>query len=351
MDTPTDLYTLPAEFLSRLKTIVPEHAYESVCHAYEITRNTTFRTNTLKTTSGTLQNTLEKQGFSIAPVPGIADAWTLTNKDLRALTDTDQYKNGELYVQSLSSMLPPIVLSPRPGEKVLDIAAAPGSKTTQIAALMHNEGEIVANDSSLTRMYRLASNLQMQGVTIAKTVRKDARSIWQDYPEYFDRTLVDVPCSMDGRFYTPEPKTYEDWTLKKVKDLAHLQRWILRSAVSATKPGGIIVYSTCTLSPEENENIIEWILKKEKGHVRVEDISLDIPTQPALMRYAGHDYHAHMGRTVRLYPSETMEGFYIAKLKKVGSTVMHTPKGPVTLQKTTQRRETMKKSTHRIYRA
>lgn len=97
-----------------------------------------------------------------------------------------------------------------------------------------------------------------------RIVENDARSIWQKYPEYFDCTLADVPCSMEGRFTYDDPDSYKDWSVKRLKDMMSLQKWILRSAISATKPGGTIVYSTCTLSPEENEQVIDWILKKKK---------------------------------------------------------------------------------------
>lgn len=287
----------------------------NVASAFFGSRPTTFRLNTLKAHSLDLP-------FDVDVVPWHDNAFILRSSDLRSLMETTEYTDGKLYVQSLSSMLPPLILVPKPNERVLDIAAAPGSKTTQMAAMMENRGTIVANDTSHVRRYRLIANLVMQGVTIATIEKEDGRSIWKKYPEYFDKVLVDVPCSMEGRFNEQEPKTYKDWSVKKVKDLSHVQRWMLRSAISATKPGGIIVYSTCTLSPEENEEVIDWILAKEKGNIILETVTLpDFHFDPPVLRWGAKNYDARISHAARVYPSDFMEGFFIAKIKKLKSTL------------------------------
>ena len=313
---------LPQEFLSRLASLLHPKQYDAVVTALSSDRPTTFRVNRLKTTPEVLLPALETQGFAVSLVPWSSDAFILTQGTLRALSETPQYRNGELYVQSLSSMLPPLILNLQPGERVLDIAAAPGSKTTQMASLMDNHGEIIANDTSRTRIYRLKANMALQGASIAHVSRDDGRAIWKRYPEYFDKALVDVPCSMEGRFNTQDPKTYQDWSLKKVKDLSHLQRWLLRSAISATRPGGIIVYSTCTMSPEENEEVIDWVLAKERGNVIVEDVRLSGAVfDPAILVWNAKKFDTSIGKSARIYPTNLMEGFYIAKLKKIRSSV------------------------------
>ena len=183
----------------------------------------------------------------------------------------------------------------------------------------------MANDTSQTRIYRLKANIALQGATIAHVSRDDGRSIWKRYPEYFDKVLVDVPCSMEGRFDTTDPKTHQDWSVKKVKDLSHLQRWMLRSAISSTKPGGTIVYSTCTMSPEENEDVIDWVLEKERGNILLESIEIPkLHTDPAVLQWGIKNFNASLSKTVRIYPTNFMEGFYIAKLKKIRSTVPET---------------------------
>lgn len=313
---------LPQDFLQRLSSVVPAEKFAQVLTSFNQDRKTTFRVNTLKGKTVDALRTLGKLGFMISIIDWQENAFVLENKSLRELTETELYKDGGIYVQSLSSMLPPLILNPQPGDKVLDITAAPGSKTTQMAALMENTGELLANDASRVRIYRLKANITLQGATIARVTNDDARALWQKYPEYFDKTLVDVPCSMEGRFQASDPKSFADWSVKKVRELSRMQKWILRSAVSATKPGGTIVYSTCTLSPEENESVIDWIIKKEKGTVVVAPVALPhFSFDPALPAWDGAHYDPTVSGTGRVLPSSLMEGFFIAKLIKVSSTL------------------------------
>ena len=287
---------LPKEFLARLKTIIPPEKLRAVLEAYTVARPTTIRVNTIKTKTLELLNIFDQHNIiyeqsSFSPIAFII------RSEKRQLLDFDAYKKGMFYIQSLSSMLSAITLDPQPNEKILDIAAAPGSKTTQIASLMNNTGQIVANDNSRIRGYKLAANLKIQGVTNTTVVISPGQTLWQNYPEYFDRALVDAPCSMEGTFTATNPKTYEHWSIKSIKELVQRQKWLLRSAISATKPGGTIVYSTCTLEPEENEKVVEWIFKKEQGKLELS------------------------GQLTKILPSELMEGFFIAKLKKTTSTI------------------------------
>ncbi len=317
----TLLSPLPIEFLRRLNQMYKNNT-EEILKTFKIPKPTTFRVNTIKLSVNEAITALNAQGFETEPVEWYYEAFILRSKTLRDLTDTEQYKRGQIYVQNLSSMIPPLVLAPKPTDKVLDICAAPGSKATQLAVIMKNQGRITANDSSRTRIYRLESNRERQDARSVRIVENDARSIWQKYPEYFDCTLADVPCSMEGRFTYDDPDSYKDWSVKRLKDMMSLQKWILRSAISATKPGGTIVYSTCTLSPEENEQVIDWILKKEKGNVQV--LPIDIPNVPftqGLVSWADKTYHKSVVQTKRVTPSLLMEGFYIAKLTKLRSSI------------------------------
>lgn len=312
----------PESFLERLKKIIPPEKYEDVLASFCQKRPTTLRANTLKISPAELQSELAKSEVSIEPVSGFENAFVLKNVSLYQLSQHELYKNGSLYVQSLSSMLPPLILSPQPGERILDLTAAPGSKTTQMAAMMSNEGEITANDLSLVRLFKLQANLKMQGVTNTYARRGPGQHFWQKYPEYFDKTLIDAPCTMEGRFACDDPKTYDDWSMKKIKELSIRQCHLLRSAVSATKVGGTIVYSTCTLAPEENEQVVDWLLRKENGGVELVDIELgNIPTSPAVMSWEKKTFLPEIGKTVRILPSAPMEGFFVAKLQKTRSTI------------------------------
>lgn len=297
---------LPEEFLRRLTQVVPEDKITEVTESFCQPKKLSIRTNTLKITAIELHQKLTAEGVKLNTVPCWEDAFVVDYSP-HHLTETQAYKDGLFYIQSLSSMLPALVLYPQANEKVLDICAAPGSKTTQLSTLMHNSGEIVANDISRARMYKLEANLQSQGVANVHTSLLAAERIWEKYPEYFDKTLVDVPCSMEGRFKCDDPETFVDWSPKKVKELGKRQRWILRSAVSATKSGGTIVYSTCTLSREENEDVINWIVAKDGHKLELEDISL--PGSPLASGLIPHTY--------RVWPDTLYEGFFITKLRKL----------------------------------
>lgn len=312
---------LPEKFLERLQRLYSEDEFQQILTAIATKPLPSFRTNTLKITTSELEKKLQEQGFEIEKIAWYQDAFILKNKSVRELTDTDDYKNGEIYIQNLSSMIPSLVLDPQPDEKILDLCAAPGSKTTQIAALMENNGEIVANDLSRGRLYKLTANLNMYGVTNSKTTNFPGQMIWKKFPEYFDRTLVDVPCSMEGRIRLDDPETYEDWKLGKIKALERMQQYLLRSAISATKVGGIIVYSTCTLAPEENEGVIDWIIKKAGSAIKIEKIEIpNLELQPGITKW-NKEFTNQTSLTSRVHPSSRMEGFFVAKIRKIASTI------------------------------
>jgi NOL1/NOP2/sun family putative RNA methylase len=308
------------DFYERLKLLVDSKTYRTVLKTFSSTRNTSFRVNRLKSSANEIIEDLKRNSIHFEQIPWYTDAF-MTSESKEKILDLKIYKNGSIYVQSLSSMIPVLILNPQPNDKVLDIAAAPGSKTTQIASIIGNTGEIIANDNSRIRIYKLQANLLLQGVTNTNIIFGPGQILWKQYPEYFDKTLVDVPCSMEGRFNTHIPSTYAHWTLGKIKELAEKQKWLLRAAVSATKVGGTIVYSTCTLSPEENESVIDWLLKKEKGKIELDNIQNDFPFMPPIPSWRGKPFAETISKTKRILPSSTMEGFYVAKLKKIESTI------------------------------
>jgi len=308
---------LPEKFLERLKRLYSEKELEQVLQAIATKPLPSFRTNTLKTTTVELEKQLQEQGFLIENVSWYQDAFILKNKSVRELTETESYKQGHIYIQNLSSMIPALVMDPKPQEKILDLCAAPGSKTTQIAAMMKNDEEIIANDLSRQRLYKLTANLQMYGVKNCKTVNLPGQMIWKKYPEYFDKTLVDVPCSMEGRIRLDDPETYTDWKLGKIKELETKQKYLLRAAISATKVGGTIIYSTCTLAPEENEGVIDWIIKKEGDAIEIQKIEIpNVILEPGMTKW-NKEFNSQVSQTSRITPSAMMEGFFIAKIKKV----------------------------------
>lgn len=317
----TNCDNLPPQLTERLQDLYSDEEYKQVLKTFSSKQLPSFRTNTIKTASDDLEKVLTKQEFIIEKINWYSDAFVLKNKSIRELTETEEYKNGFLYIQNLSSMIPALVLDPQPNKKILDIAAAPGSKTTQIAALMQNTGELTANDLSFKRLFKLKENLKTMGVTNTKVLNLPGESFWKNLPEYFDKTLVDVPCSMEGRIRCDDPKTYQDWSTKKIKQLSKLQKYLLRSAISSTRVGGTIVYSTCTLAPEENEEVIEWVVNKTPEALAIEHIELpNIPLQSGLMSWKKKKF-IYTANCARIFPRQEMEGFFIAKIKKLASTL------------------------------
>ncbi len=316
------LQKLPKRFLEKVEKVVPENLKPSVYKGLQVRRPTTFRTNTLKISTEELEKELIKRGVKFEEVPFYKDGFVLVSPSKRELIDLDIYTQGLLYVQSLSSMIPPLVLDPREDEKILDLTAAPGSKTTQIAMMMGNSGKIVANDRSKVRLFKLEYNLKMQGVKNVEVSYGEGKDFWKKCPEEFDRVLVDVPCSLEGRFNCSDPKSFKNWAPGKVKMLSSLQKFLLRSAVSACKVGGVVVYSTCTLSIEENEEVVDWILQKDGGAVELEEVNIGgLDGIKGIEQMGQKKFDPQVSKCLRIFPSETMEGFFVAKLRKVKSSV------------------------------
>ena len=266
-------------------------------------RYTTLRVNTLKYDIQSLMKYFKEKNIKFERVPWYKDALIIKNANEKQLQKLDIYEKGFIYIQSLSSMVPPIVLNPLPGEKVLDLTAAPGSKTTELAALMNNEGHILANELDKIRCERLRYNVEKQGAEIIEVINGRGEKIGEKYPNTFDKVLLDTPCSGEGRFIVNKIATYRDWSPKTVKELSKLQKKLITSAYNALKPNGIMVYSTCTLNQEENELILDWAINNL--NLKLVDINIEIK---------GAEY---ADKAIRILPSKETEGFFVAKLVKV----------------------------------
>lgn len=274
-------------------------------------RDTTLRVNSLRAHVQDVMRVFQKKNIRFARVPWYRDALDLKNADERAVRKLDLYAQGAVYLQSLSSMLPPLALAPEPGEKVLDLTAAPGSKTTQLAALMGNRGEILANELDKVRCERLRYNVETQGAGIVTVRTGPGEKVGEAWPDAFDRVLLDAPCSGEGRFLANRPVTYRGWSEREVRRCAGLQKKLLQSACRALKPGGVLVYSTCTLNLVENEQVLDWALQALPLEMR--ETGLQVPGgAPAFTE----GFDPSVGRALRVLPSQTMEGFFVAKLQK-----------------------------------
>lgn len=307
----------PEEFIKKLAAMLPEENMDQTLSALCNPRSLSIRVNTLKSSVEEITQLLTQNNILFSTISWYPHAFLVqTTTDI--LTALPAYHEGKFYIQGLSSMVPAVVLDPHVDEKILDIAAAPGSKTTQLAMQMNNQGELVANDISRARLFKLRANLASQGVTNVKVLNLPGEKIWQQLPGYFDKVLVDAPCSMEGRFQCSDPHSFEGWSSRKVKELSHRQKYLLWSAFSSVRIGGIIVYSTCTLSPEENEEVIDWLLKKSQGTAALEQITLSgLPTTQGLTQWKGKTYSDGISNALRVFPQPEYEGFFVARLCRI----------------------------------
>lgn len=315
---------LPDLFRERLELILSPSDLVQTLNSYKKERYTTFRVNTLKSDPITIQKWLQNNGIKFKRHPILELAFILPTTTSRAATEWDIYKEGKIYLQNLSSMVPPIILDPQPGETVLDLTAAPGSKTTQLAALMEKQGKLVANDKNYPRFKRLEANIEMQvGPDFVELHNKPGETFGKEFPEQFDRVLIDAPCSSEGQFSLLKPKTLQYWSRHKIKDMCYKQHKLLYSAIMACKPGGTILYSTCTFAPEENEVVLNKMLKKFAGQIELEEIGLELPNaRPGLTKWKDKELNPEVRKARRIVPTQDFESFFVAKLRKLSSTVV-----------------------------
>lgn len=302
---------LPKEFMDFLYEKYTPIKVDQILLGMTEERYTTLRVNTLKYNIQDLMRYFKENNIKFERVPWYNDALVIKNTDERKLQKLEIYEKGYIYIQSLSSMVPPIVLNPKSGEKVLDLTAAPGSKTTELAALMKNEGYILANELDKIRCERLKYNVEKQGAQIIEIVNGRGEKIGNKYPEYFDKVLLDTPCSGEGRFVVGSLATYRDWSPRTVRELTKLQKKLFESAYNALKPNGIMVYSTCTINEDENELILDWALK----NFNVKLVDIDIEIKDAQKAF-DNDKDKLIAKAIRILPSKDTEGFFVAKLVK-----------------------------------
>ncbi|HOX09214.1 MAG TPA: RsmB/NOP family class I SAM-dependent RNA methyltransferase [Candidatus Omnitrophota bacterium] len=305
---------LPEEFIEKLKALYPS-VFPKICETFLHKKEQTFRINYLKASLPVLKEDLDREGIKYRELHWPKGSFILRSAN-KELHKSPAYIDGKIYMQNVSSMLPPMLLGPKPGEKILDLCAAPGAKTSEIASLAGREIELVAVEKLGIRYEKLLATLKIQGVDFAKTLMEDGIEMGRRYPDYFDKVLVDAPCSGEALFYMRDPKSFKPWSQKRVRDLSHTQKVLIYSGVSALKEGGELVYSTCTFSPEENEEVVDWALNKFEG-LRLLPVDMPLPNKSrGIARWEGKAFSKEMGMAMRVLPNDYMEGFFMAKLRK-----------------------------------
>jgi NOL1/NOP2/sun family putative RNA methylase len=307
---------LPSPFLQRLETIIPSQQYDKVLQSFSEPAPLSVRINTLKTTKEKLTDILRQRNIVFEDVPWAEEALIFKGITRARLGQMDIVADGLVYRQGISSMLPVIILDPKPGEQILDMCAAPGSKTAQMAARMDNRGEITAIEAIRGRYYKLRSVMKLSGATNVSFKLMDARR-FRPGDRVFDKILVDAPCSSEGRFKDGEPKTFAYWSPRKIKEMARKQRGLLLTAGRLLRPGGVLVYATCTFAPEENEGVVQWLLKKTEGALGIEHVNIQgAASYPAVTAWQGKVFGEDVRKCLRVLPGEGMEGFFVAKFHK-----------------------------------
>jgi 16S rRNA (cytosine1407-C5)-methyltransferase len=303
---------LPSGFVEYLTGVLGDEARRFL-EGLPSDRKTTLRVNTLKTDPKRLITDLERSGYRFRPLDTVEHAF-IVEEEPTPISKTLLHFLGHFYIQSVASMLPPLVLAPGENETILDISAAPGSKTTQLGLLMKNCGRLVANEWDGKRIKTLSHNLDRMGVWNAAMVNMGGERLGNLIPETFDRILVDAPCSAIGVVHkAPEAMG----NLRHLGRFTFVQEQLLVSAVKAARVGGMIVYSTCTVTPEENEVLLDRILGRYPIEIEPFELHPSVPTVPGLSSRSGGPLHPGLANARRVFPSNVNpEGFFIARLRK-----------------------------------
>lgn len=284
---------------------------EKIFQGYQVKRYTTLRANTLKGEITEIENTLKEKKIKYEKVEWSNIAFILKNISEKKIRDLEIYQEGKIYLQSLSSMLPPIILQPKEGADLLDMTAAPGGKTTQIASITNNKANITACEMNKIRAERLKYNLEKQGAN-AYVMTQDARKIDDFFS--FDQILLDAPCSGSGTIQLHPQSEKQDYKLEEIFTAKLIQKSVksqielLKKAITLLKQGKEMVYSTCSILANENEDIIQNIL--EQGNIEIVPIEFKGMNQLPLLP-------TKIEGTLCVCPNELYEGFFIAKIRKL----------------------------------
>ena len=286
---------LPDFFMERLYKEYNEEQANQIIEGYKLERKLTFRVNTIKTTAEEIEQRLVENGIMYKKVKWSKEAFIILNRNEEEIQKLEMYKNGEIYLQSLSSMLPPIILNPAEKTDILDMTSAPGGKTTQIAALTNNNANITACEMS--KIIKI-------GLSVGDTIR-NARNLDNFFS--FDQILLDSPCSGSGTINMNNTDLNKYFTLELVEKCKKTQRSLINKAVQILKGGKELVYSTCSILKEENEEIVKTIMNKGMEIVPIEFEGKEIlPQLPTTI-----------DGTLCICPTQEYEGFFIAKLRKI----------------------------------
>lgn len=296
---------IPEFLYERLEKQYGKELTNKIIDGYKVDRKVTFRVNTLKASVKELECVLDKENIKYSKVEWSDEVFVTENIKEDVIRNLDVYNSGKIYLQSLSSMLPPIILEPKEKESILDMAAAPGGKTTQIAAICNNNVSITACEMNKIRAEKLKYNIEKQGANCVYVMTTDARRLDDFF--LFDRILLDAPCSGSGTIELEKLDSENIFTEKLILKSVASQKELLKKALKVLKPGHEIVYSTCSILKEENEEIVKDVLKQFNAEIVpiYKEEFKELPLLPVTLE-----------GTICVCPNGLYEGFFIAKIRK-----------------------------------
>lgn len=228
-------------------------------------------------------------------------------------------QSGRIYIQNAASWLPVLALEPHPGERILDMCAAPGGKSSHIQAIAHNQAHLVCNDNSRPRLMKLQANMERLGARAEYSLADATRPGSLGGPERYDAILLDAPCSGEGLMtLRPEDtKLFDSWSPAHIRRLSDLQKRLISHAWRLLRPGGTLVYSTCTMAPEENETVVDYLLRRQPDAELAPMNLPELPNRvPAVAEWNGRAFAHDLSACLRLTPGELTEAFFVAKIHK-----------------------------------
>ena len=304
------------KFFERLNKIYSPADVKITMEWFNSERITSFRVNTIKSNNKEIEKFLSSNKIDFKKIDFIENVYILDKKDEFFIKWSRIFYDGKIYLQGIASLIPAIVLNPIAWDKVLDVTASPGSKTTQICAMMWNKWEIIAAEKNQIRFDKLNYNLNIQWCNITESIKMDSLNLKDKFKNwYFNKILFDAPCSAEWRINLWNEKSYGFWTLENISNKQKLQLEIFESILPLLASNWEIVYSTCTIAPEENEEVVNAIC--EKYSLVIEEIDFKFEyRRPGLTEFNEKKYNNEMEKTLRILPSNLSEWFFIAKLRK-----------------------------------
>lgn len=300
------------------RTMAALHASEAeAIQLLSIPRRQSLRLNPLRGDVQATLKELETFGWRGSAVPWCTNGYTIAS-DMQTIRDSAAVAEGRVFIQNAASWLPVLMLDAQPNEYILDVCAAPGGKTSHIAAVTNNSAHIWANDNSRARLAKLQSNLARLDATVENYTLYDATMLARKLSgQQFDKILLDAPCSGEGMMTLDNAKDFASWSVAHIKRLQQLQRRVLAQAWQLLRPGGTLVYSTCTMAPEEDEAVIDYLLRTNDD-VSLVPIDLVLPNRvDTVQEWNGKAFAPELQGCMRLRPSEDIEAFFVCKLQKL----------------------------------